>query len=558
MARLLLALALAIVALPAAVPAQAPVQMKETPLVEGRKALELRGERFGIVPDEHPATLQSRDIFQRIVRAAGRRPGVALELYVLDTPRVIAEALPGGLVVISRGFVDLARSEPNAIAFILGHEVAHLVRDHHGVLDSLGMLGAGRTPAGGAQAPAQIRAYQTVELEADRLGVLFATLAGYQPSAAVPVLLMLTNRVGPDRFHPDPKERAGVIRDQITEVSQRIEVFRLGLFLLSSGRYLEAARVLEHFLTLFPSREVFSTVGVAYHKEALRYAPSPEFKHLLVIDPATRAAATRGPSGHPLFRQHMERALQYYTFAVDADPAYAPASNNLAAAHLDLGDRELALAHAARAIREDPRLASAYNNRALAYLLGPDRDYRRAEEDLLRAAQLDPALREVGQNLARLYEIQGNAEKAARWRQPERPVARGEEGEIIAGVTLGTAMNKLRDWSGEPGVRQIKVPLAMPAGDLTLLVFTARGVVVLSRNGVVDAVGALPGSTATTRQGLRPGDPISRVESLYGRPAGIDGVQAINVWSYPARSLTVFVVNDRVHATWTGRPRSDR
>jgi hypothetical protein len=249
----------------------------------------------------------------------------------------------------------------------------------------------------------------------------------------------------------------------------------------------------------------------------------------------------------------MERALQYYTFAVEADPTYAPASNNLAAAHLDLGDRELALGHANRAIREDARLASAYNNRALAYLLGNDRDYRRAEEDLLRAAQLDPALREVGLNLARLYEVQGNLDKAARWRQAERPVPRSEEGEVIASVPVGMAMNKLRDWTGEPGVRQIKVPLAMPGVDLTLLVFSGRGVVVLARNGVVDAVGALPGGSAMTRQGLRPGDPVARVESLYGRPAGIDGVQAINVWSYPGRSLTVFVVNDRVHATWTGQ-----
>jgi hypothetical protein len=48
------------------------------------------------------------------------------------------------------------------------------------------------------------------------------------------------------------------------------------------------------------------------------------------------------------------------------------------------------------------------------------------------------------------------------------------------------------------------------------------------------------------------------VETLYGRPAGLDGVQAINVWSYPSRNLTVFVVNDRVQGTWTGRTRGDR
>jgi tetratricopeptide (TPR) repeat protein len=553
------ALALALVILLAA-PAAAPAQVQSGSLAEGREGLLVRGERFGLLGDQHPATVLSRDIFQRLVRAAGRRPGVAFELYVLDTPKVIAEALPGGIVVISRGYLDLAKSDPNAMAFILGHEVAHLVRDHHGLLDSLGMLGAGRTPDRPGAAQEQVKAHKSVELEADRLGVLFAALAGYQPAAAVPALIALTNRMGPDRFHPDPKDRASAISDQITEVIQRLEVFHLGLFLMTSGRYLEAARVLEHFLTLFPSREVLSTVGVAYHKEALRHAPAPEYRHLLVIDPATRAPSTRGP-GSPLFRQNMERAVHYYTLAYDADPSYAPASNNLAAAHLDLGDRELALGFVNRAIREDPRLASAYNNRALAYLLGPDKDYRRAEEDLLRAAQLDPALREVARNLVRLYETQGNGEKAARWRTaaagPAAAAATTTNGgpEAIGNVQVGVPMNNLRSWTGEPGVRQIKVPTAAAGGDLTLLVFSNRGLVVLARSGVIDAIGSLPAGVATTRGGIRPGDPVSRVESAYGRPAGIDGVQAINLWTYPSRSLAVFVVNDRVQAAWIGRAR---
>ena len=539
-----------------ALAAQAPVPLKETPLAEGREALLLRGERFGVLPDEHPATVQSREIFGRLVRAAGRRGGVALELHVLDTSRIIAEALPGGLVVISRGFLDLARGDTHAIAFILGHEVAHVVRDHHGLLDSLGMLGAGRT---GAASGEQVRAYQSVELESDRLGVLFAMLAGYQPSAAVPALITLTNRVGPDRFHPDPKERAGAIRDQIADVAQHLEVFHVGLAMLTSGRYLESARVLEHFLTLFPGREVLSAVGVAYHKEALRYAPIPEFRHVLVIDPATRAPSTRALTPPAQFRQHMERALHYYTLAVEADPSYAPAWNNLAAAQLDLGDRDLALGYSGRALRDDPRLAAAYNNRAVAHLLGKDRDLKRAEDDLLRASQLDPGLREAAQNLARLYELQRAPDKAARYR-PERPAARSEAdaGESIAGLTLGTESSKLG--LAEPGVRQIKLPLASPGGELTLLLSAGRGVAVLVRDGQVDAVGSLPGSAATTRFGIKPGDPAARVEALYGRPAGTTGVQALNVWSYPSRGLTLFLVNDRVQVAWIGRPasRSDR
>jgi tetratricopeptide (TPR) repeat protein len=526
------------------------------PLVEGRQALTVQGERYGTLADTHPLTLRVRGIFEKIVRAAGRRPGVAPEVHVLETPKVIAQALPGGLVVVSKGFVNLARSDENAIAFVLGHEVAHLLRDHHRVLGSLG-LGAGSDPVR-APAAEQARAHQAMELEADRLGVLFSALAGYQAWASIPVVTALAQRTGPDLFHPHPQERASAIRKQITEVSEHLEVFHLGLFLLGVGRYLEAARVLEHFLALFPSREVLSTVGVAYHKEALRYAPEPEFRHLLVIDPTTRAPAPRSAAPHPAFRQFLQRAVQYYTLALDADPTYAPAPNNLAAAYLDLGERDLALGHANRALREDPRLASGYNNRALAHLMA--KEYRLAEEDLLRAASLDPGRGEVAHNLARLYEIQGRADEASRWRTRPESEKRQITPERVGSLSPGMPINSLREWMAEPGARQIRLPLGgSGSDDLALLVFSRRGLAVLARNNLVEAVGTREPAGVSTGQGLQPGDPAPRVEAAYGRPAGLDGVQALNVLGYPARALAVFIVNDRVQAIWVGRPpRSER
>lgn len=525
-------------------------QGKETPLAEGRRTLAVQGERFGTLADDHPATLQARGIFDRIVRAAGRRPGVAFELHVLDTPRVIAESLLGGFVVVSRGFVELAQSDPHALAFILGHEVAHLVRDHHGILDSLGVLGAGAA-SGRPPSPEHVRAYQYVELEADRLGVLFAGLAGYDVSAAVPTLLTLTARVGPDVFHPSPKERAARIREEITGIGEHLEVFYLGLYLLSAGRYLESARVLEHFLGLFPSREVLSAVGVAYHREALRWAPAAEFRHLLVVDSMTRAPSPRGGRRPPQFRVMMERAVQYYTLAADADPTYAPALSNLAAASLDLGEPDLALGYANRALRQDPRLVSAYVNRAIARAI--DRDSRRAEEDFLAAARLAPFQREVAWNLGRLYEREGRGDEARRWAARAKPVEPGvAEPSLPAGFE-----ERVREWIAEPGARSIRIPLGgRPPEDVTLVVSRGRGVAALVRQGVVDAVGILPSARAIALGGVRPGDAPARVEAAWGRPTALDGFQALSVWSYPRRPLAVFLLNERVHSIWAGFERT--
>jgi tetratricopeptide (TPR) repeat protein len=448
--------------------------------------------------------------------------------------------------------VELARSDDNGLAFVLAHEVAHLVRDHHGILGSLGVLGAGGTSGRAPASAEQARAYQAIELEADRLGALFSALAGYEARAAIPLLLTLTARSGPDPLHPNPQERASTIREQISGVTEHLEVFHLGLFLLGAGRYLESARVLEHFLTLFPSREVLSTVGVAYHKEALRYAPVPEFRHLLVIDPSTRAPASRGAAPHPAFKQFMERAIHYYALAVDADPTYAPALNNLGAAYLDLGERDLALGHINRALREDPRLASAYNNRARAFLTAGE--YKRGEEDLLHAAKLDLGLREVAYNLAQLYQRQGRVDEARRWQPQPRESRQESTPESVGSISAGMPTSSFRKWIGEPGVRQIRLPLGESLGDLTLFVFSQRGLAVLSRGTVVEAVGTIQSAPVASGQGARPGDPVARVETIYGHPGGLDGIQALNVWGYPSRALAFFVANGRVQALWAGRP----
>ncbi|MBI3636099.1 MAG: M48 family metalloprotease [Candidatus Rokubacteria bacterium] len=556
--RILAALALVtcVLAVATAATAQTPPLPKASPVAESRRMLAIQGQRYGTLADDDPMTVRVREVFGRILRAAGQRPGLILELYVLDTTRVMAESVRGGLVVLSRGFVDLTRGDDNALAFIIAHEAAHLLRDHHGILESLGVLGAGVATSGGANDQV-VRAYRAMELDADRLGVLFTALAGYRAGAAVPLLVTLMERAGPDQFHPNSAERAAAIGTTIADVTDHVEVFHLGLFLIGAGRYLEAARVLEHFLALFPSREVLSAVGVAYHKEALRYAPPAQFRHLLVIDGATRAPSTKGTGGaHPSFRPLMDRAVHYYRLAVDADPGYAPARTNLGAAFLDLGDSSMALGHLNRAVTDDATLAAAFNNRGVVF--ATLRDQRAAESDWLTAARLAPNIREISLNLARLYEVQARADEAARWSAraggDDAPAAPALE--RLGPLAPGAAATAVREWMGEPGVRQIAVPLGAGSADLALVIFSRRGLAVAMQSGVIDAVGILPAAGVSTSRGLRPGDPAARVTTLYGRAATIDGVQALSLLGYPSRALAVFVVKDRVQTVWFGRPRT--
>jgi tetratricopeptide (TPR) repeat protein len=246
--------------------------------------------------------------------------------------------------------------------------------------------------------------------------------------------------------------------------------------------------------------------------------------------------------------------VHYYTLAVDADPTYAPALVNLAAAYLDLGERDLALGHVNRALREEPGLASAHNNRALAWL--QVKDYAQAERDLLAAARLEPRHREVAQNLARLYEVQGKGDEARRWTARVPPTAEREgPADGLAGLAPGMPLGRFTDFVGTAGVREVRVPVGGgPGRDLALQVASRHGLAVVARGSVVEAVALLPGARASTAQGLRPGDSAAKVEAAWGRAPGRDGIQGLHLWGYPGRGAAVLVADDRVQAIWLGAP----
>jgi tetratricopeptide (TPR) repeat protein len=525
-------------------------QPREAPIAEGRRALSVQGQRYGVLPDDHATAQRARAVFEKIVHAAGRPPGLVLEVRVLDTPRIIGQALPGGLVVASRGLLDLAGTDNDALAFVLGHEVAHLVRGHHATLQSLGLLGKGRPDA--TATADQAHAYRAIELEADRLGVLFAALAGYDPAAAGSIIQKLVASAGPDALHPSRRERADAIRQQLADVAAHLEVFRLGLYLLGALQYRDAARVLEHFATIFPGREVLSAAGVAWHKEALRYARAPKYQHLLAVDASTRALLMRDSSQS--FRLALDRAIALYAQAVDADPSYAPAINNLAAAHLDLGERELALGYVARALKADPRLASAYNNRGVLHALVSEP--RQAEEDWQRALALEPGRSEVIENLARLQESRGNMDEARAWRV-RLPIVENQSyvAQSLDGIAPGTSREQVRAQVVGLNARTIQVPFGGGSeDDFVLHVVPGRDLVVALRGGVVEAVAISSPPRVATREGVRPGDSLEAVQRAYGRPTTVDAIQALNLWHYPARGLTLFSSGGRVDAIWAGPP----
>jgi len=141
-------------------------------------------------------------------RLTNRKRRWAFHLVGADAPN--AFALPGGFIFITRSLLDLCERKPDEIAFILGHEIGHVIRGHafdRMVSSTLFGVASRATPAGRVLGPGMVgmgiklmqSAYtQDQELEADSFGARLAHSAGYDPGASIRMMQRLHDLHGDD------------------------------------------------------------------------------------------------------------------------------------------------------------------------------------------------------------------------------------------------------------------------------------------------------------------------------------------------------------------------
>jgi predicted Zn-dependent protease len=143
--------------------------------------------------------------------AAFRRdaPAWKWDVNVISSKELNAFCMPGGKIMFYSGLIDQLHLSDDEIAVIMGHEIAHALREHSreqvsqalAAQTAIGvgaaLLGLGQGSAGlvnaGYNALIATKFSRTDENEADRIGLELAARANYNPRAGVTLWQKMNN-----------------------------------------------------------------------------------------------------------------------------------------------------------------------------------------------------------------------------------------------------------------------------------------------------------------------------------------------------------------------------
>ena len=188
--------------------------------------------RKGLLNRNAQQVVRVRQIAGRLIAQTGTfRPDARRwkwETNVLTSKELNAWCMPGGKIAVYTGLIERLQLSDSELAAVMGHEIAHALREHGreraseqlATAAAIGIAGALLGAPSGTMDLAAIVADLTIskpnsrthEIEADRIGVELAARAGYDPYGAVTVWQKMARANGgePPQFlstHPSSENR---------------------------------------------------------------------------------------------------------------------------------------------------------------------------------------------------------------------------------------------------------------------------------------------------------------------------------------------------------------
>lgn len=372
---------------------------------------------YGVVAAaDDPLVSRAEKVFGKVYAAADKKGNRFPRLVIIagkGDPR--AQVIKDGSIILNAGAVHLCyegvspENGDSRLAFILGHELAHLAKDdfwHAAAFAavkkygndkeaSAALLAQLRKTDGGDRSGETAGNYiRTKEIQADSYGVVYMAMAGYDPKVLFEegsggfIEEWVSHATGEmaygDELHPSPKERAEMLRAQLSLVAEDLDYFDFGVRLYQTGRYADAITMFGAFNQKFPGREVFGDIGASYLQLAVKsmfgcdartaarfMLPAMADNETLANSVSSIEGGYAGCAKDPAFQKNIKAAITYLQNSAEKDTSYFPARVNLASAFIAAGEYSKALGMADDALIIKPHDPMALNTKAVAmYLFG--------------------------------------------------------------------------------------------------------------------------------------------------------------------------------------------
>ena len=343
-----------------------PEQLSEYEL--GMNTVEYFEDMMPRVDDEE---MQSRvdDIKDKLVQLISLRDGVdEIEITIVESDEIGAWALPGGFVILTDSFYRLCKTD-DELASILGHEIAHIVHGHvnnpmeerlqdqyteavHSLGLEVGLAFTDEYAAVSAEGMVNMVTKQK-EINADKFGILYTTLAGYDVNASLDIIDKAVEE-GEGRHHPSKKVRMEKLNERIGEFINSADYFHAGVKYFKEGNLDYANKAFRSFLQVFPSREVYNNLGAIWYLKAYWRLPTSKITTAKTIQIDTETLISnivlRGGGWEEKYNRYLRKAEDRFKEAIERDSEYAIGHFNLACVYDDMGNYTFSKYHLDKAI----------------------------------------------------------------------------------------------------------------------------------------------------------------------------------------------------------------
>ncbi len=212
-----------------------------------RKAFQ---ERALLGPD-HPTMRRVQkitdDLLPHSVKFNERAKTWKWEVKVINSPTINAFCMPGGKMVMFTGIIDKLKMTDDEIALVMGHEIAHALREHSraraakGTITNVGAIAISILT--GSNAAGQLASVggdllgrkfsRNDETEADLVGMELAARAGYDPRQGVQLWEKMgaASKGAPPQWlstHPSGATRIQTFKDNLKFVMPLYEKAKRG------------------------------------------------------------------------------------------------------------------------------------------------------------------------------------------------------------------------------------------------------------------------------------------------------------------------------------------